>query len=68
MSPENQWLEDEISYWSSPFLGDMLVFGVYVFHCFSKLTTQFRFGTQTHLATLVQQKCDLATGECRPQL
>ena len=27
MSPENQWLEDVISYWNSPFLGDMLVFG-----------------------------------------
>ena len=28
MSPGNQWLEDVyISYWNSPFLGDMLVFG-----------------------------------------
>ena len=26
MSPENKWLEDEISCWSSPFLGDMFFF------------------------------------------
>ena len=24
ISPENQWLEDEISFWNGPFLGDML--------------------------------------------
>ena len=27
MSPENTWLEDDISCWSSPFLGDMFFFG-----------------------------------------
>ena len=26
MSLENQWLEDEMSYWNSHILGDMLVF------------------------------------------
>ena len=23
ISPENQWLEDEISFWNGPFLGDI---------------------------------------------
>ena len=27
MSPENWWLEDEISFWDGPFLCDMLIFG-----------------------------------------
>ena len=27
ISPENQWLEDEISFWSGPCFGDMFVFG-----------------------------------------
>ena len=27
MSPENWWLEDEMSFWDGPFLGDMFIFG-----------------------------------------
>ena len=30
MSPENQWLEDVFPIEIVPFLGDMLVFGVYI--------------------------------------
>ena len=27
MSPENWWLEDDMSFWDGPFLGDILIFG-----------------------------------------
>ena len=26
ISPDNQWLEDEISFWNGPFSGDMIIF------------------------------------------
>ena len=28
ISPENQWLENDMSFWNGPFFGDMLIFSV----------------------------------------
>ncbi len=61
MFPENQWLEDVFSYWTSPFFGAQVNFR----KCYCKEQNQTNNSNQqseaeaTKIENLLQQKADL---------